>query len=178
MTSLLIREWYLFGDTLSPPAFVSLKLRHYILREILIEGPLFTPPRLIVQVSFIHLEGSLLTLHLTLLEVLPENAQISQHHRFISCYVSLVGQRYYFASIKPKTLLARSLVLMKIRLAPFFDFKKLNLRAHVIFICANITGIKIIFFINYHLSLGAQVVLQVLPLMRAGNQLSKVEFWR
>ena len=81
------------------PLIISFKHWHYKLREILIKRLLFNPtthPRLIIDIGLMHLERCLsllcrrLALHLTLLEVLAENAQISEHHGLVRSHIILV----------------------------------------------------------------------------------------
>ena len=77
------------------PLFISLKLWHIKLREILIKRLLLHPTRLIIYISLMHLERRLsvlcrLALHLTLLEVLAKDAQISEHHGLIRSHIILV----------------------------------------------------------------------------------------
>jgi hypothetical protein len=92
----LIWEWNLFGLIfVNYPLFIGFKLLHIKLREILIKRLLLNPTRLIIYISLLHLECRLsvlcrLTVHLTLLEVLPQDAQISEHHRLICCHIILV----------------------------------------------------------------------------------------
>jgi hypothetical protein len=57
-----------------------------------------------------------LTLHFTLLKVLPKDAEISEHHRLVCSQINLVAvrQRHYLAGIQPETFLACSLVVEKV----------------------------------------------------------------
>ena len=78
------------------PLIISLKLWHSKLREILIKRLLLnTHPRLIIDISLMQLECRLsiqcrLALHLTLFEVLAQDAQISEHHGLIRSHIILV----------------------------------------------------------------------------------------
>jgi hypothetical protein len=77
------------------PLFIGFKLWHIKLREILIKRLLLNPTRLIIYISLLHLECRLsvlcrLALHLALLEVLPQDAQISEHHGLVRSHIILV----------------------------------------------------------------------------------------
>jgi hypothetical protein len=78
------------------PLFIGLKLWHIKLREILIKRLLLHPTRLIIYISLMHLECRRLSvlcrlaLHLTLLEVLAKDAQISEHHGLVRSHIILV----------------------------------------------------------------------------------------